>query len=311
MLLLATWVRHYSLLLFVLLAISPSLRAEVWDYQAEGRQAERYTKAEFRLWLPEGHTERTIRGVLVLVPGFNGDGRSQATDPGWQQLAEEFDFATLGVHFKGGSPVYHQAGQGSGEVLLKALEHFAKETKHSELAHAPLAMWGHSAGGQFNYNFACFEPKRVITFVVNKGAYYVGKMKGAAEDIPAVFFLGDQDSKLRIDNITNLFVENRGKGALLALVVEKGVGHGLGNSRRYAEAYFRAVIPERLPPPSALASRGKIKLRKMEDSEAWLGNNRSYEISPYSSYQGKKKAASWLPNSSLAEDWQKLNRNEY
>ncbi len=298
-------------LAFFLLTIlfgSVSAHAEVWDYVATGRDAERFDKAEFRLWLPDDHADRPVRGVLVLVPGFNGDGRGQATDRGWQELAGELNLAALGVHFKGGSPYYHRAKDGSGDVLLDVLKHFAKETQHPELEDAPLAMWGHSAGGQFNFNFACYQPKRVLTFVVNKGAYYDGKMKGAAEDIPAVFFLGDQDTEVRVDNITELFADNRSKGALVALVVEKGVGHGLGNSRRFAEIFFRQVIPERLPAPSAFAPRGKVKLRKMDQSVAWLGNNETYEISPASSYRGKKKAASWLPNQALAEAWQKLNQ---
>lgn len=300
-----------TVLAFVSLICTGISRAEVWDYTANTREAERFEKADFRLWLPADHADRPVRGVLVLVPGFNGDGRGQATDPGWQKLAQEFDLATLGVYLKGGSPIYHQASKGSGDVLLQALEHFAQETNHPELEFAPLAMWGHSAGGQFNFNFACYEPKRVITFVVNKGAYYDDKMKGGARDIPAVFFLGENDSELRVNNITNLFDDNRKGGALLALVVEKKVGHGLGNSRRFAEAYFRTVIPERLPTPSAIAPKGKVKLRQMNERDAWLGNNETYEISPASSYSGKKKAASWLPISSLAEDWQKLNRNEY
>jgi len=304
--------RHLRRVAFVLASLSCclSLQAEVWEYSSESRGGKRYDKAEFRLWLPANHDQKPIRGVLVLVPGFNGDGRGQATDPGWQKLAEELDFATLGVHFKGGSPIYHQASDGSGDVLLEALAHFAKETRHPELKDAPLAMWGHSAGGQFNYNFACFEPKRVLTFVVNKGAYYVGKMKGPAEDIPALFFLGENDTKLRVSNITSLFEENRKKGALLALLVEKGVGHGLGDSRRFTEAYFREVIPKRLPPPSPFANKGKVKLRKMDQGDAWLGNNTTYDISPASSYAGKKKEASWLPSGTMAEAWQKLNRGD-
>src|SRR5262245_14917313 len=44
-----------------------------------------YDKAEFRLWYPSGVA--TFRGILVLVPGSNGDGRPMAQDTVWQAFA--------------------------------------------------------------------------------------------------------------------------------------------------------------------------------------------------------------------------------
>jgi hypothetical protein len=41
-----------------------------------------FDKAEFRFWLPADAT--TVRAVVVLVPGSNGDGRPMAADAFWQ-----------------------------------------------------------------------------------------------------------------------------------------------------------------------------------------------------------------------------------
>ncbi|MEM1057972.1 MAG: hypothetical protein AAGK14_01880 [Verrucomicrobiota bacterium] len=296
-----------SLLLLGVLATS--LPAAVFDYEADSKEARQYDKMAYRLWLPDDLGEKPVRGLLVLVPGINGDGRGQATNKGWQKLAREFDFGTLGLCMKSGPPYYHEAHRGSGEVLLQALEHFAEETEREELENAPLAMWGHSAGGQFNYNFACLEPKRVITYVVNKGGYYAGKIKGDAEDIPAVYFMGETDSAERRKNIRALFEEARDEDAPVCLIVEKGVGHGVGKTRSFAEAYFRTVIPLRLPEEGGLGSRGKkVKLRKLEEKDGWLGDNKSFEIAPYGSYREDKDEASWLPNEDLAKKWQAMNK---
>ena len=72
---------------------------------------------------------------------------------------------------KGGG--YYEADKGSGAALLESIKAFGVESKHPELEHAPLLLWGHSARGQFNYDFTCWKPDRVIAFVANKGAYYV------------------------------------------------------------------------------------------------------------------------------------------
>src|SRR5262245_61567847 len=44
-----------------------------------------FDKAEFRFWAPKDIA--SLRGVVVLVPGSNGDGRSMADDTFWQEFA--------------------------------------------------------------------------------------------------------------------------------------------------------------------------------------------------------------------------------
>ena len=139
---------------------------------------ENYSVAQFRLWMPQGM--RTIREVLVLVPGSNGDGRAMAQDT-WQSFATRHDAAIVACRFtdkrhdQGFIENYVNVSQGSGQALLDAISRFAERTRHAEMASAPLLLWGMSAGGQFDYEFAAWKPDRVIAFVVNKGGiYYTG-----------------------------------------------------------------------------------------------------------------------------------------
>src|SRR6185503_17554460 len=50
-----------------------------------------YDKAEFRLW--HSGVPGPIRGVVVLTPGSNGDGRGDVDDPVWQSFAREHQLA--------------------------------------------------------------------------------------------------------------------------------------------------------------------------------------------------------------------------
>ena len=135
-----------------------------------------YDKAEFRFWAPK--TATPLRAVMVLVPGSNGDGRGQVEDTVWQAFATKHSLALIGCRFtdkphdQNFIEEYIKVSDGSGQALIDAVAKFGVRSQHPELAAAPFFMWGMSAGGQFNYEFAAWRPERVAAFVVNKGGIY-------------------------------------------------------------------------------------------------------------------------------------------
>jgi poly(3-hydroxybutyrate) depolymerase len=178
-----------------------------------------FDKADFRLWLPPG--SGPVQAVLVLVPGSNGDGRSQVDDSVWQRFAVGHKLALLGVrltdkpHEQGFIEDYVNVSRGSGQALLDAITGFAASAKHPEIANAPLLLWGMSAGGEFNYEFVNWRPERVVAFVVNKGGiYYTALASRAARNVPGFLFVGGADLASRISTIAGLFAVNR-RGAAL------------------------------------------------------------------------------------------------
>ena len=206
--------------------------------------------AAFRLWVPAGQGDG--RGVLVLVPGSNGDGRAMVVDPFWQDYARRQQLALVGCYFKDHPHAnmnieeYCQAGAGSGIALLAALQQFADRSQHTELATGPLLLWGHSAGGQFNYEFACWQPKRVLAFVVNKGGYYYTKLAPiATRQVPGIFFIGANDAEFRIASIRGIIAVNQSAGAMWELAVEPNTGHEVGQTRELAVRFFDKVISAR------------------------------------------------------------------
>src|SRR6478752_1364294 len=202
-----------------------------------------YDKAEFRLWYPPS-TER-VQATLVLVPGSNGDGRPMADEPFWREFAARQRLAIVACrytdkpHDQAFIEHYVNVSQGSGQALLDALAGFADRTRHTELASAPLLLWGMSAGGEFNYEFVAWKPERVAAFVVNKGGiYYSALLPRAARNVPGMLFVGGKDLESRISTITGLFAVNRRAGALWALAEEPGAAHIVGRSMEVAKIFF-------------------------------------------------------------------------
>lgn len=212
-----------------------------------------YSVARFRFWC---HPEvKTPRAVAVLVPGSNDDGRALAQDPFWRDFAKRHRLALLGCCFKDhphenmNIEAYARAGDGSGPALLEALGRCAKATEHAEVATAPLLLWGHSAGGEFNYEFACWHPERVAAFVVNKGGYYFTHLAPTAtRQVPGIFFIGAKDEEFRIWSVRGIFAVNQRAGAVWKLVIEPDAGHEVGGTRGMAVEYFETVLNNRFGP---------------------------------------------------------------
>ena len=206
-----------------------------------------FAVANFRWWCPPETTR--LLGIVVLVPGSNGDGREQVEDPFWQDFARQHSLALVGCWFKDhphenmNIEDYARAQDGSGRALLDAMDRFASTTGHPEAATAPLLLWGHSAGGEFNYEFVCWKPERVAAFVVNKGGYYFTHLAPAAtRAVPGIFFVGGKDDAFRIKSIEGIFAVNRQAGAPWKLIVEPDAGHEIGKTRELAAEFFAQVI---------------------------------------------------------------------
>ena len=206
-----------------------------------------FDKAEFRFWLPKD--AGPVRGVVVLVPGSNGDGRPMAADAFWQAFATTQRLALIACRFtdkpheQSFIEDYVDVSRGSGQALLDVLSTFAAKSGHAEVATAPLFLWGMSAGGQFNYEFVAWKPERVAAFIVNKGGiYYSALLPAAARKVPGFLFVGATDLPSRVETITGLFAVNRRGGAVWALVVEPGAGHVVGASKDLGALLFDEVL---------------------------------------------------------------------
>ncbi len=259
-----------------------------------------YAVAEFRLWRPD--TGNAIRAVVILMPGSNGDARAAVEDPVWQAFAMKHKLALVGCritdkpHEQNFIEEYANVSQGSGDALLNALSSFASRSNHPELGSAPLLMWGMSAGGQFNYEFAAWKPERVLAFVVNKGGiYYTALAPRASREVPGMLFIGGKDLESRVQTITGLFAVNRRAGALWALAEEPGAAHIVGRSRDLAVIFFEDILSLRLSETGAL--------KPLAEKSGFLGDPKSKTVRPMSEGPVPNYPTAWLPTARVARAW--------
>jgi dienelactone hydrolase len=262
-----------------------------------------FEKAAFSLWFK--NDIKKIQGLIVLVPGSNSDGRTSVYDTAWQNLAARHDFALIGCYYKDkvhenmAIENYADVKNGSGQPLMDILRIFSTRTGHPELADAPLALWGVSAGGEFNYEFVCWRPERIIAFIVNKGGiYYSSLAPAAAWEVPGIFFTGEKDSPFRNNIIKGIFSINRRFGAKWIFAEERGAAHEFKNSEVFARFFFDKIIPLRLSGDTVNAPYSIQKII----TKGYVGINATRQISRDSDSKGVE-ITSWFPNRQIAEKW--------
>jgi poly(3-hydroxybutyrate) depolymerase len=262
-----------------------------------------FDKADFRLWYPADVS--VVQAVIVLVPGSNGDGRPEAADPAWQAFATRHKLALVGVHLTDKQhpqsfiEEYANVSKGSGQAFLDVLTSLAATSKHSELANAPLLLWGMSAGGEFNYEFTAWKPDRVVAFVVNKGGiYYTALASKAARDVPGMLYIGGKDLESRVDVITGLFAVNRRSGALWALAEEPTAAHIVGRSKDLTLRFFEDVLPLRIAPSGGA-------LRAIDEKSGFLGDFKTRTFAAATAPAANPQT-SWLPTERVARAWQAM-----
>jgi hypothetical protein len=195
---------------------------------------------------------------------------------------------------------YCNVKEGSGQALLDAISHFAQESGHPELTNSPLLFWGHSAGGQFNYEFACWKPERVIAFVVNKGGfYYTALASKGTRDVPGIFYTGEKDMDSRRFIVKGIFSINRRLGANWTFAEEPGVGHEPKQARQLTGLYFDEIIPLRL----RFLSDSTSQIVPIQEHSGLIGDIKTGEFKPYYHIPESDGSTTWLPSAKFAEDW--------
>lgn len=281
-------------LLAVLCSLPVILPAATFDWQDKPAAN---TEMAFRLYVPDSVPK--VRAVIALVPGLDGDGRRMADNPAWQALAERTQSCLLACFMKGNvGGSYYEAEKWSGKIFLEVLKKLALESKHPEIADAPIALWGHSAGGQFNYNFACWKPERTVAFIANKGAYYGLNAKPSVRKVPGLWILGAKDTDIRVKNITERFSDGRKQGALWALVAEPNEGHGVGRSRDIGIVFIEESLAGRLD--------GAGKIKPIDPTSGWVGNFETKQIEKSSLTSPGGKETGWFPGEQTARLWQEI-----
>jgi hypothetical protein len=278
------------------------------EYLVRAYEGENYRWAAFRLWAPE--EVETVRGVLVLVPGLNRDGRDLVDEPLWRDFAREQRLALLGTYIQGRQGrVYYLARNGTGYALTFALDQLAVRAGRPEVADAPLLMWGHVVGGQFAHSMACYAPERVLAFAAVKGQNFRSIPQQATWSVPGVAISGERDALKRNQGMYNLLYRNRPDGALWCAAVEQEATDEIGNHALLVLPFFRSVLEMRMPKSDGAVRYADLKPLREEDG--LLGDIPSLAVAPPSRFLYDEDRAVWLPDAEVARAWQDFMRGGY
>lgn len=203
--------------------------------------------AEFSHWRPQDLEKP--KGILVLTPPSQSDGRGEIRDKHWQDFATKHSLVLVGCHFEDADPTGFEGycdvrGSRSGERLLDYIsKHVNTNTPYERL---PILLWGFSAGGQFNYEFAVNYPQLVGGFVVNKGGvYYTALAPIETRNLPGLFIIGEKDSEWRKNIVKGIHGVNQRAGAHnWHLHVEQNSSHQLGNSEEIGREFFEYLMKD-------------------------------------------------------------------
>ena len=297
-----TNMKSMTVILLILIGTlcNTAVNAETYDVTMEPSAV--HNMSAFRLWTPQGVSR--FRGILMLNPGSNGDGREAVDDKYWQDFAAKHDFALLATFLQDKPHPnmmiedYIQVRNGSGEAILGAIDHFANESDHEELSYAPFLLWGMSAGGELNHEIASWIPERVIAYVVNKGGYYYSSTPPeATRQTPGLYAIGLDDLPSRNTMIKGMYLTNRRAGALWTLAEEKGVAHEVADSRNLATSYYEAIMRMRMVD----GALGYKALKPVTEDIGVVGNIYTHNIGVEEGV--RKEDTTWLPNEDFAKQW--------
>lgn len=287
---------------------------QLYETQVSASYEPLVAKCDYSLWIPEDTP--VVKSVFVINMRAAGK-HLFYKDPEWRAMASRNEAAMLYCKFE--AMGVHDNGYGLS--MLTACDQFAAELKRPELRHAPFVLWGHSMGGRVTQDFVRFMPSRVLTFHIALRAFPSSEafMKEEAEAmcVPGLYLMGEKDSRPK--DIREHFDHARKEGSPRAWIWLSGQGHmpkGMdpkndnippADWRAWAAndvviPWTEAMIRLRLPKRSDL-SDGPVKLRPIDITQGWLGDIRTGQVNPYSTFLGSKSEASWFPNERVAKAW--------
>lgn len=270
-------------------AADPTAGFNTYDYSEMDEGAQKAV----RLAIPTDL--QTVRGILVSTNAAGGDTRTRYTLGYLKALAALHGFAFLGAQAFDSHP-------GSVTVMQHALDRFATESGHPELANVPFLLYGFSAGGGFANRLLNTLPERVIASAPLSSAMRMD-IPPAALDVPVCMFSGDQETRL-VPLLTDTMQTQRANGAHWAWAMVEGQGHREIDQGALAIPFLDRCVRLRYP-ADADPRRGPVVLKSLPLSSGWLADNTSWQsgltkITPYTDPGVNAATTSWLPDEDIA-----------
>lgn len=270
-------------------AAEPAPAFATYDYAEMDEGVEKAV----RLAIPAGL--QTIRGLLVNTNAAGGDTRSRYAVPYLECFA-----ALHGLAFVGARGFNSHVG--SVTVLQHALERWAGESGHPELANVPFVAYGFSAGGGFANRLINTLPDRCVASAPLSTAMRM-EVPDAALEVPVCMFSGELEDRLN-PLLTQTMQTHRPRGAHWAWAMVEGRAHQEIDQATVALPFLDHCIRLRVP-ADADPRRGPVALRPLPLTSGWVADNTTWRsalvgIAPCDAAAATAPAMSWLPDEDLA-----------
>jgi dienelactone hydrolase len=254
----------------------------------------------------------TVRGILLALGGpetraFLTDGEFGAPKPELEAslhvlgqelraLAAEQGLAMLGTTRQGPDELPNQSQ--TDELIFAAILETARISGRSELAAAPIFVYGISGGTPQAIGFAARNPERVGALLLKSPGPPERLSSHEALAVPTYLVLAEHEVNADNQEVIAVFESNRRAGGLWAVALEPGVPHhSLRPSHRALTVnWLRAIVELRL------GVSEQDPLRDVPESAGWLGHP-DYGVADWAGYPGERRAASWFPSRATAEEW--------
>lgn len=247
----------------------------------------------FSLWLPEDVA--CVRGIYLMP--FNVTGVEQEQS---RAMCRHWKFALVGSNFMRVDKAEF------APTLLAGLKDLARQSKHPEIAHAPLIAASMSAGVGMCVSLAEQLPERFIA--CGLACLEVGPETTRTSQVPMMSIFGERDGKQMAQHEALLPQRRTELGSSWGITVQWDRKHEWGQCNNLFWPFFDEVIRQRLPADSSPID-GPVKLRPIAADAAWYGNPTTWKtsaasIAPAKEYKAEKNTACWFPGAQTAHVWQ-------
>jgi len=299
----------WALLLGSVLATSGRAMGKHYFVSIPPEGEAKYKEANFALWIPED--AGTLRAVILHQHGCGEPaetaGATATFDLQWQALARKWNCALMGSNYRMATACNDWCfpENGSEEAFLKALEHFAKDSNHQELARVPWVLWGHSGGAEWVYRMFTHHSERVLVLVLRSGPVFTETLFTDTPETPVLYNIGAREKGDKQfggiwEKANRLFRTRRERESLDTWAVDPKASHDCRFGRLFVIPYVDACLAQRLGTP------GTALVAPMDLSQTWFGNVETLEVCPAGRYVGDPAKVTWLPNERIATMWREF-----
>jgi hypothetical protein len=278
----------------------------------------------YDMTLPAG--KRTVRAAWVTFDRGR-DIMKYYSDPDVHAFARRHDLALVmprqcTAKSAPGDDMDMDPSHGIGRALFTALEQFAKQSGHPELASTKLILLGFSGTGALFAHFAGFAPDRVVAVVPTNPGHFNPvnidnvQLSPVALRIPQFVMAGGADRVCGTRRPYEYFRRYYDQDAPWAFLVQNETPHCcIINTKSLMLGWLEAVIRQRRPShdkPLRMMQRhgGRSLAIRTCDTELRDGSGAptwnvcdARVLRPGESPPKGMIAAGWLPSSRLADEW--------